>query len=322
MRSSKAISYIISSILMLVIVMGLGGVTYIFITGTFTRSTSQSFTIIDTYNDTITISNSGSEPIESITAKVDGQSAVIAVTPNIGNLVGHWGLNEGSGTATSDASGLNNHGTLQDMEADDWVAGKYGNALDFDDANDKLVASNFGSNVISISAWVKIDRTTTFYVVEVAPAYVFRIYNSGQVAWLRRDTGLTWRIATSPADVVPQGIWTHVAAVDDGNYLRIYVNGEPSGTPLDRSAYVWQTTSTQLKFGYSSWWGTYSGGDLDDVMIFDKALTQEEVRQLASGLVDTGKTSTIKLLTPLSRGSHTVRICTPSMCTRGSLMII
>ena len=51
-------------------------------------------------------------------------------------LAGAWGFNEGSGTTTADASGNGNTATL--LNGPTWVAGKYGNGLSFDGANDNL----------------------------------------------------------------------------------------------------------------------------------------------------------------------------------------
>src|SRR5262249_27893243 len=50
------------------------------------------------------------------------------------SAVATYGLNEGSGTTTADASGNNNNGTLQGGVT--WTtAGKYGNALSFGGSN-------------------------------------------------------------------------------------------------------------------------------------------------------------------------------------------
>ena len=55
-------------------------------------------------------------------------------------LAGAWGFNEGSGTTTADASGNGNTATL--VNGPTWVAGKYGNGLSFDGANDNLTVAN------------------------------------------------------------------------------------------------------------------------------------------------------------------------------------
>ena len=51
---------------------------------------------------------------------------VTPVEPNQAGLVGHWKLDEGSGTTAQDSSGNNYHGTITGAE---WVTGQLGGAL-------------------------------------------------------------------------------------------------------------------------------------------------------------------------------------------------
>ena len=54
----------------------------------------------------------------------------VSIKPNI---VGHWKLDETSGTTATDSSGAGNDGTLNNMDpATDWVYGEIGGGLDFD----------------------------------------------------------------------------------------------------------------------------------------------------------------------------------------------
>ena len=61
-------------------------------------------------------------------------------------LLDHWKLNEGTGTSAADAAGANNTGTLQNMEAGDWVAGVSGTALDFGGTNEEITTTSIYSN--------------------------------------------------------------------------------------------------------------------------------------------------------------------------------
>ena len=75
------------------------------------------------------------------------------------DLVGWWKFDEESGTSAPDASGAGNDGTLVNTDDDEWVSGKFGNALDFDGTDDyvDIVGSeslNLTDN-FSISYWVK-----------------------------------------------------------------------------------------------------------------------------------------------------------------------
>lgn len=75
----KAISTVIASILMLMITMALGGTAYLYISGTLSGKTSQTFELVDSVNDTITVRNSGTETIKSFTATLDGSPTVVGL---------------------------------------------------------------------------------------------------------------------------------------------------------------------------------------------------------------------------------------------------
>lgn len=82
--------------------------------------------------------------------------------PTRDGLVGYWSMDEGTGTHVGDMSGNGNHGTMQNMDpATDWVAGKYGQALDFDGSDDYVQVSDDnsldGMNELSISFWAYFD---------------------------------------------------------------------------------------------------------------------------------------------------------------------
>lgn len=84
----KAISTVIASILMLMIVIALGGTTYLFISGTLTGKTSTTFELLDSINDTVIIRNSGAEPIKSMTVTL-GDSTTTTIFDLNNNLVGY-----------------------------------------------------------------------------------------------------------------------------------------------------------------------------------------------------------------------------------------
>jgi polysaccharide biosynthesis transport protein len=75
------------------------------------------------------------------------------------NLVGHWKLDESSGTTASDSSGNDNAGTLANGSV--WTAGKIGNALSFDGVNDYvnvLSSANYDSMNQAIIVNELLDR--------------------------------------------------------------------------------------------------------------------------------------------------------------------
>lgn len=77
--------------------------------------------------------------------------------------------------------------------------------------------------------------------------------------------------------------WYHVALVfdDPADALTLYVNGEPNGR-IGNATYNPVTTGGQLELGrYPGRPGQHFAGRLDDVRLYDRALTQDEIRTLA-----------------------------------------
>ena len=78
-----------------------------------------------------------------------------------GNPLGYWQFSEGTGTTIADSSG---NGYDLTAANDDWVSGKYGNALDFDGLTQKATTSaNAFDNIMqrpnTVSMWVYVDDT-------------------------------------------------------------------------------------------------------------------------------------------------------------------
>ena len=86
-------------------------------------------------------------------AKVSGDLFQVASVTD--GLVTHVRFDDTTGTSATNEVGPN--GTLYNMTNADWVAGKFGNALDFDGSNDYVeLPESVGSHAsITVSAWLK-----------------------------------------------------------------------------------------------------------------------------------------------------------------------
>jgi hypothetical protein len=149
-------------------------------------------------------------------------------------LVAHWKFDEGAGTTAHDSAG-NNDGTL--VNGPSWVSGQVSGALEFDGVDDYVdcentFASVVGSATKSIMAWVKPDsssagaRIVTLYRRSDSSSG-FAIGLSGTTAnWssLYMKGAYSYELLDSGVPVT-ENEWTHIALVQNGAQVDIYVNG-------------------------------------------------------------------------------------------------
>ncbi|MBI2005406.1 MAG: hypothetical protein HYS80_01440 [Candidatus Aenigmarchaeota archaeon] len=324
---TKAISTVIASILMLMIVIALGGTTYLYISGTLASKTATIFEVIDSFNDTVTIRNSGTESITSITATLDGNTANIAVVPNIQGLIAYWSMNEGSGTKINDNSGKGNDGTLNNIV---WVDGKFGKALSFDGSITSWVNVNpnaiNGLSDFTVEYWMKTsDATksgTPVHGTNGGNNEFIGPFNYRSAEIYVKDS--SWGTGVALND----GQWKHIIITRNGGTgeVRLYVDGVPRGSAtlntgvLTINCFVFGQEQDSSCGGFEATQAFL--GILDEVGVFNRVLLENEISTLSSGLVSSGQLATIKPLIPLSKGTHTLKLCTSSMCNTAILTII
>jgi hypothetical protein len=202
------------------------------------------------------------------------------ITPD-SNTVGLLHLDDGTGTTAMDSSSRNNHGILYGyiISGPMWTTGQVGGALEFDGADDHVVVSSpsnlpLGNDARTIELWAKVDSFAHDTVL------VTWGYYGGQrmsaIALKGYSAFFFWGYG---ADVngyggKQPGIWYHVAFTFDGSVGKLYVNGalESSATlPLN-------TVSSDLYMGKGQWGGGYYNGLIDEVAIWNKALTATEIQ--------------------------------------------
>ncbi|MDF7823588.1 LamG domain-containing protein [Pontiellaceae bacterium B12227] len=210
----------------------------------------------------------------------------------VDSLVAHWPMDDGSGTVVADASGYGFDGTLSGGA---WTAGRSGGALEFNgsagpDTVD-IPASAFSSinNEITISMWVNGDaeeqprNDSLFYAEDSVGNRLLNIHlpwSSSVVYWDAGDSSGDYdRIQTNASPSVFEGKWNHWAFTKDAQAgtMKIYLNGSlwHSGTGKTRSL----PTVTEARFG-SGIDGNYYEGAMDDVRVYNYALSEPEVSEL------------------------------------------
>jgi hypothetical protein len=207
------------------------------------------------------------------------------------SIAGCWLMDEGSGTVAKDSSGHGYHADLKGSPT--WVKGKFGRALEFNGASyleirDSAQNLAFGGvSPFSITAWVKYQAGGTLmgkFNGGVIGAYIVEIGGGGTVSFHREVA--PW--AYSGTKTLPGNDFGHVAVTYDGAKMRIYVNGV-FDADQDRGAQN-TDTATPVLIGARMTGGVPSNffsGVLDEVAIFNVALTEDQIKAVMKGLATT-----------------------------------
>jgi len=199
-------------------------------------------------------------------------------------LVGWWSMQEGSGGTIYDISGNGNHGTCVDDTH--WVPGKFGPCLDFDGSGDYVGLGNgpvAGLSRITISAWIKgrTSDTDNMIIMEQYGAGDDSIYLSrdGTESFEFRIKNDSQSQVTLNSDTAFQDTdWHHVVATYNGSSMYIYVYSLLDSSAGSQSGLI--ETSPESNLNISSDGSDQWNGQIGDVMIFDRTLSQSEVAQL------------------------------------------
>jgi len=210
-------------------------------------------------------------------------------------LVGCWIPSvSGSGFLLPDLSGRGNNGVLTNMASDDWVSSQYGRALDFDGTNDYVAASDrncpSGDITATLSCWVNLKASSP-------SGGIFRFGNSqvafGQMGFyinLRATRGLSVEFAGNNPAIGPSldlNRWTHIAATKTPGAINttttIFVDGVSYSPAGGSSTSTPSVSLSAVLIGLNDPSSNdFSPVILDDIRIYNRALSASEIRILAS----------------------------------------
>ncbi len=206
-----------------------------------------------------------------------------------GGLVAQWKLDESTGTVAHDSSGHGHDGTLFNNPT--WTPGKINGGLKFDGTNYVEVpfSSELNAAAFTVSAWARLDSNASNFGSVVTsrdnfPTKGYILYGSSIDNHWEYWTGenLThepyWNYLTG--NPITLGQYTHLTGTYDGTTLRFYQDGIQVSAI---TASVTPNSSRPLRIGA----GTtevapdyFFNGVIDEVCIFNRALTASEVSHL------------------------------------------
>ncbi len=223
----------------------------------------------------------------------------VTITVTGTGLVGHWQFDDGSGNIAADSSGYNNTGTL--MNGPVWTGQ---GELSFDGIDDYVdIADNPNLDMttkLTVALWMKQAASATKKVFvakwdyRTQGCWAFQTDNQNPdelrvfTATALDDSGAGGYGKTTSANLVA-GNWYHVAFVYDGagavnaDRLKIYVDGrEETLSFIGTIPSFLQDSSASVKIGeFGGTLHRYFNGVIDDIRIYNRALTAEEILELA-----------------------------------------
>jgi hypothetical protein len=203
------------------------------------------------------------------------------------NLVGWWTFDEGQGAVALDWSGHGNHGTLNGDPQ--WVGGYDGNALEFNGRSTVLPGTGpalSGTTDFSVCAWIRKSATSAGVIIQQRNGgyngeYRFMVNGSGQLDLMVYGDG-DYQYTFSTATTVNDGNWHHATAVRQGSNGYIYVDGSlaasDSGTVRNLDSTIQVGIGADIRDSIN-----YFNGVIDDVRLYDKALTVLDIKQAMRG---------------------------------------
>jgi hypothetical protein len=211
-------------------------------------------------------------------------------------LVAWWKFDEGSGTNITDSSGNGNNGYLMGSPTPAWVAGKYGNALQFDGVQSYAVGGTskepFNSN-FSVSYWASLSASPAGTVVSTWENAAYK--NNWRVNWNGAAVnGIvggpynTAGVCNISLTNVPTSGWHHyVLTVDFVNkQANYFIDGivVSSNFPYGMNSPA-PTAPNPLSIGstFASSPNSIFNGALDDLRIYSRVLSTAEIQSIYLG---------------------------------------
>jgi parallel beta-helix repeat protein len=196
-----------------------------------------------------------------------------------------------------DSSGKNNHGSWyagsSPSGSSSFSSGRSGQAVSLDgtagglyvlidDNNDVPAGMLDGMDNLTLSVWVK-KKTASEYreILLKHISYKIQLTSTGVSAYVYNDTDQRHDISVNTGTADTE--WHHIALTYNGSAINLYLDGSMVKS-VSASGKVDRNPSRDIYIGKDPWGNSFNGY-IDEVRIYDRALTEGEVHGLFAGQV-------------------------------------
>jgi hypothetical protein len=200
-------------------------------------------------------------------------------------MIAYWKFDDGFGTEAGDSSGYGNDGTIYGAT---WTTGKVGNALSFDGVDDYIEVPHSSSlditGSITLEAWVRPapkQAQAHGYIVQKLAYIEGTDWGYGlSIMW---DEFPHFTIRSGPngwasaigTTAVNDGDWHHLVGTFNGTHACLYVDGVLE----DCKEHPYGPASNTKPLWIGRIYYQFYKGDIDEVAIYNRALSEEEIVQ-------------------------------------------
>jgi hypothetical protein len=216
----------------------------------------------------------------TVTANLTVNPVSVPTAPTTSGLVAAYSFNEGTGTQVIDKSGNGNTGVITGAT---WTSsGRFGSALSFNGTSSWVTVTDSAvldlKQSVTLEAWVYPKSSTGWQaavIKEQTGGLSYALYGNSDPGTPVGTIHTTNDVNLYGGSGLPLNTWSHLAVTYNGSVLKLYVNG----TLVNSQSVSGQmpVSTNVLRIGGDSVWGEYFNGLIDEVRVYNRALSAAQI---------------------------------------------